>query len=234
MIPKEVRPQLYKYRTLLHDDSSKREKPVIMTRKPDVAKSVHCVVVKAFSSQAHRDAYPDSQREGQSIRRKLSNLYRQKFQLAIQYVPGKILYKANGGDGHEQYDMSQGYEENTFLSIEEEDLFGEDDDGFPLLPPLGQPTQQPTQEPTQEPSTQGEDLPGVSMSMTSSPAKRLYRSHVSDRVSRQEFMNKELMSFLEKQVDMNRKELKKHAEMNREERQAVVTTISKCKQKEQT
>eukprot|EP00536_Pseudo-nitzschia_multiseries_P005489 jgi/Psemu1/12665/gm1.12665_g len=125
-----------------------------------------------FVIQADRDdAYQNCPREGQSIRRKLSNLYRKKIQLGIQHA--KMLWKAKGGDGHQQYGMIQGYEEDGFISIKEEDLFGKDDDNFPIMVPLGQPTQ-PTQEPTlgQPSQLPNEDLPstvGAIMLMTPSP-----------------------------------------------------------------
>eukprot|EP00536_Pseudo-nitzschia_multiseries_P016145 jgi/Psemu1/45057/gm1.45057_g len=148
-------------------------------------------------------------KEGQSICRKLSNLYRQKIPTgdpicpwqvrAAKTIKARMLYKANGGNGHEQYDMIQGYEENMFHSMKEEDLFGEDNAVFPLLL-LGQPTQEPMQEPTQQdPSTQGETLPGVSM--TASPAKRTYRSHISDRVFANN--NKKKSASQEKKCDVD-------------------------------
>eukprot|EP00536_Pseudo-nitzschia_multiseries_P009328 jgi/Psemu1/22923/gm1.22923_g len=165
--------------------------------------------------QVHRDACPDCPRYGQSICWKLSIR-------AAKAIKARILFKADGGNGHQQYDVTQGYDEGGFISIKKEDLFGEDNGGFPIIP-LGHPTQpmQPTQ-PTQPPTQ-----PLLGMSVTPSPGKILYRSHISDRVTRQELMNKELVPFLEKQAEMNRKDLEKQAVMNRKERNAVVNVISK-------
>eukprot|EP00536_Pseudo-nitzschia_multiseries_P001755 jgi/Psemu1/3990/gm1.3990_g len=90
-------------------------------------------------------------------------------------IKKRRFWKADGGGGQQQYDMEQGYDEDGFLDIKEEDLFGEDDEDFPSITPINiplVPNENKIDVPFAADTTAGAI---VSMSLTPLPSKRIYR-----------------------------------------------------------